>query len=61
MANTTGAVDKGVSFLTTVGIALAIVISYTAYQSVGWALVHGAFNWFYVIYALWQGTASFGA
>lgn len=60
MAETAAAVDKGVSFLTALGIALATVISYTAYQSVGWALVHGAFNWFYVIYALWKGTASFG-
>lgn len=59
MAETAGAVDKGVSFLTAVGIALATVISYSAYQSVGWALFHGILNWFYVIYAVWQGTASF--
>ena len=61
MAENTNAVDKGVSFLTAVGIALATAISYSKYQSVGWAIVHGICNWFYVIYALWVGVASFGA
>jgi len=41
------------------GSALAVVISYTAYESVGWALLHGIFSWFYVIYALVTGVASF--
>ena len=57
MAN--GAVNKGVSFLTALGIALATTISYTAYSSVGWALVHGIFNWFYVAYALYFDVAQF--
>lgn len=61
MADNSTAVDKGVSFLTALGIALATAISYSAYQSVGWAFVHGVCNWFYVAYALWTGTASFGA
>jgi hypothetical protein len=60
MAANSTAVDKGVSFLTALGIALATVISYSAHQSVGWALVHGVFNWFYVAYALWTGLATFG-
>jgi hypothetical protein len=41
------------------GSALAVVISYTAYESVGWAILHGIFSWFYVIYALVTGVASF--
>ena len=57
MAN--GAVDKGVSFLSALGIALATAISYAAYSSVGWAVVHGVFNWFYVAYALYFDVAQF--
>ena len=36
----------GVSF----GSALAIAISYTNNHSVLWAIIHGIFGWFYVIY-----------
>ncbi len=39
-------VKTGISF----GSALAMVISYTAWHSIGWAIVHGIFSWFYVIY-----------
>lgn len=39
-------VTKGLSF----GSALAMVISYTAWHSVGWAILHGLFSWVYVIY-----------
>lgn len=59
MADRPTAVDKGVSFLTALGIALATVISYTTYSSVGWALVHGVLNWFYVAYALVVDIAHF--
>ncbi len=42
-----GAVAKaGISF----GSALAMVISYTTWHSVGWAIVHGLMSWVYVIY-----------
>jgi len=33
-----------------IGSVLAIVISYTAWQSIPWALLHGFLGWFYVIY-----------
>jgi transcriptional regulator with XRE-family HTH domain len=33
-----------------IGIVLATVISYVKWQSIGWALLHGALNWIYVIY-----------
>ena len=39
-------VKSGVTF----GSALAMVISYTAWKSIGWAIVHGLLNWAYVIY-----------
>ena len=41
-------VKSGVGF----GSALAMVISYTAYKSVLWAIIHGIFSWFYVAYFL---------
>lgn len=34
----------------TFGSALAMVISYTAWNSVGWAIFHGLLSWVYVIY-----------
>ena len=39
-------VKSGISF----GSALAMVISYTAWKSIGWAIVHGLLGWIYVIY-----------
>lgn len=39
-------VEKGVSF----GTVLAIVISYTAWKSIFWAIIHGLLGWVYVIY-----------
>lgn len=41
-------VKEGISF----GAALAMVISYHTYSSVGWAVLHGLLGWFYVIYYL---------
>ena len=39
-------VKKGISF----GSALAMVISYTTWHSVGWAIFHDLLSWIYVIY-----------
>lgn len=39
-------VRTGITF----GSALAMVISYTAWRSIGWAIVHGLLSWAYVIY-----------
>ena len=39
-------VKKGLSF----GAALAMVISYVKWHSIGWAILHGLCSWFYVIY-----------
>ena len=35
-----------------IGCALAIVISYVKWHSVGWAILHGIMSWGYVIYYL---------
>ena len=34
----------------TFGSALAIAISWSQHQSIIWAVIHGFFSWFYVIY-----------
>jgi transcriptional regulator with XRE-family HTH domain len=41
-------IKTGVSF----GCALAMVISYVNWQSIGWAILHGIMSWGYVIYYL---------
>lgn len=43
-----GTVKSGITF----GSALAMVISYTTWHSVGWAIIHGLLSWGYVIYFL---------
>lgn len=42
----TKTVKTGITF----GSALAMVISYVNWHSVGWAIVHGLMSWVYVIY-----------
>ena len=32
------------------GVALAIAISWSKNGSILWAIIHGVFSWFYVIY-----------
>jgi hypothetical protein len=39
-------VKAGISF----GSCLAMIISYTAWQSIFWAIVHGICSWGYVVY-----------
>ena len=41
---------KGIDMGAAVGVALAVVLSYTKWQSIGWAIFHGFLNWAYVIY-----------
>ena len=43
-SNKTDAVKTGITF----GSALAMVISYVNWHSVGWAIVHGLMGWVYV-------------
>ena len=42
----TKTVEKGISF----GSALAMIISYANWHSIGWAIFHGILGWIYVIY-----------
>lgn len=44
------AVKEGSNAGVTLGAALAMIISYTHWQSIGWAILHGIFGWFYVLY-----------
>ena len=46
MAAKTEAARAGIGF----GSALAIVISWSLHKSIFWAIVHGIFSWFYVLY-----------
>ena len=32
------------------GEIIAVVLSYSINKSIGWAILHGIFGWFYVIY-----------
>jgi hypothetical protein len=45
MNNTTTAASIGF------GNALAMVISFHENNHIGWAILHGIFGWFYVLYA----------
>ncbi len=36
------------------GSALAMVISYVTWQSIGWAILHGILGWLYVIYFVFK-------
>jgi hypothetical protein len=46
MAHRTEAARAGIGF----GTALAITISWSQNHSILWAILHGIFSWFYVIY-----------
>jgi len=46
MAAKSEAARAGIGF----GTALAIAISWSLHKSIFWAIVHGIFSWFYVIY-----------
>jgi len=46
MAHSTTAATAGIGF----GTALAITISWSVNKSILWAIIHGIFSWFYVIY-----------
>lgn len=48
--NTTQTIEKASSHGIGFGCALAMVISYVKWQSIGWAILHGAMSWGYVIY-----------
>ncbi len=41
-----GATSTGISL----GSAIAVTVSWSLYHSLIWAIVHGIFGWFYVIY-----------
>ncbi len=48
--NNKNVMSNGVKTGITFGSALAMVISYVNWHSIGWAIVHGLMSWVYVIY-----------
>ena len=42
------AAKTGIGF----GSCLAMVVSFVTWQSIPWAILHGIFGWFYIIYYL---------
>ena len=46
MSDRYNGVRAGIGF----GSALAITISWSVNKSILWAIIHGAFSWFYVVY-----------
>ena len=46
-----GAATAGVSM----GMALAMILSFQTNHSILWAIVHGIFSWFYVIFRAFKG------
>jgi hypothetical protein len=50
MSENNKAVKKYINSGITFGSALAMVISYTTWKSVGWDIFHGLLSWTYVIY-----------
>jgi len=45
-----GAGNHGISLVTSIGVAVAVQISWTINHSIGWAIWHGILGWIYVIY-----------
>ena len=50
MNNKNETITKTVKTGITFGSALAMVISYVNWHSIGWAIIHGLMSWVYVIY-----------
>jgi len=48
--NSNSKVSESVRGGITLGSALAITISWSLNKSILWAIIHGIFSWFYVIY-----------
>lgn len=47
--------SSGIGLLMSVGVAIAVQISWGLNHSILWAPWHGVWNWFYVIYRVIKG------
>lgn len=47
-----GSISKPIKKGITMGSVLAMIISYTTWKSIGWAILHGLMSWGYIIYYL---------
>ena len=43
-------VDVSVDIGATIGSIIAFALSYNTWHSIGWAIIHAIFGWFYDIY-----------
>jgi len=50
MSDNEGASSKAIDYGLTLGQVLAVAISWSLHKSILWAIFHGFFSWFYVIY-----------
>lgn len=46
--------SDGGTYGLSLGAALAIVLSYVKWHSIGWAILHGFCSWFYVLWFWWH-------
>lgn len=62
MSNHSSGASTGAASGIGAGAALAMVISYSTHHHIGWAILHGIFGWFYVLYywftGSWQGVVT---
>jgi hypothetical protein len=42
--------ESAITTFSTLGVSLAVVLSWSINQSIWWAIFHGILSWFYVIY-----------
>jgi len=47
-------IQKGTGHFWIFGSALAMILSYERSASIAWAILHGIFSWFYILYRLIQ-------
>ena len=45
-------IEVNQSLIWSLGIAVAVSISWTTHKSVIWAIIHGMINWIYIMYYL---------
>lgn len=45
-----GNTSRGIGYLSAIGVAIAVQISWGLNHAIGWALLHGLLGWVYVLY-----------
>jgi len=47
---TTKEINRGPSMFGILGITIAAILSFSVNNSIFWAIIHGIFGWFYIVY-----------